>query len=334
MHTLNLGFPDLLTAWLWSPFSIAVAVGLAGFGYWYLRAERVLSARGRRWPAARAGSFLGGLVMVELALGSPVATFTNQYFEAHVIQHLLLMVGAPALLALGAPSTLLLQTASRRTKLAWLKALRSTPFAVLTHPISVAAIYLGVMFVFFLTPLINTAMLHMGLMDALNLGFLLGGCLYWWPMVGKDPIVHWKMGYGANLAALLVGGAMETFLGVVILMQRTPIASMYSLTSTHAGGALFWISTELLTVGGMVPIVVSWMRSDQRDAARADARLEGSAGSGGRAPTGPVFQVAAASPEMTTWESVWLARTGSVPAWRGPQVAPAGAAPESPATTS
>ena len=99
-----------LTAWQSGPFSIAVAVTLVGLAYWYLRADWRLASRGRRWPGRRTLAFMAGLVAIDLALQSPVATFTGSYFEAHVTQHLLLMVVAPPLLALGAPSTLLLQS--------------------------------------------------------------------------------------------------------------------------------------------------------------------------------------------------------------------------------
>ena len=146
-----------------------------------------------------------GLVVVDLALQSPVATLTGTYFQAHVVQHLLLMIAAPPLLALGAPSTLLLQTSSRRTKSTWLKILNSRPFGVLTHPVTVWFLYFGVMFAFFLTSLINVAMEHMWLMDVMNLLFLLTGTLYWWPMVGIDPIVHWRMGYGARMVNIAMG---------------------------------------------------------------------------------------------------------------------------------
>ena len=187
------------------------------------------------------------------------------------------MIVAPPLLALGAPSTLFLQTAGRTAKTRWLAVLRSRPFAVLTHPVTAWTLYFGLMFGFFLTPLINTAMHDMALMDLFNVAFLLGGCLYWWPLVGADPIVHWKMGYGTRMFSVLIGAAPETFLGIAILSERNPIASMYTVASTHAGGALLWTSTEVTTVIAFVPLFFQWMRSEERIAARADARADAQA---------------------------------------------------------
>ena len=150
--------------------------------------------------------------------------------------------------------------------------MRSRPFAIATYPVLVWFLYFGVMFAFFLVPLINFAMHHMALMDAINVAFLLAGCLYWWPIVGLDPIVHWRMGYGTKLAALSLGVPFEAFLGVAIMSLRTPIASMYSLNSTHSGGALLWAATELAIFIGLIPVFLQWVRADERAGARADAR--------------------------------------------------------------
>jgi len=222
MSKVHFSLHTALTAWQWSPFSVCVPVALVIIGYFYLRADWRLASRGRRWPARRTVAFLAGLVAVDLALQSPVATFTASYFQAHVAQHLLLMVVAPPLLALGAPSTLLLQTAGRATKKKWLAVLRSRPFAIATHPVLVWFFYFGAMFAFFLSPMLNFAMEHMAIMDAVNLAFLLGGTFYWWPMVGLDPIVHWRMGYGARLANLALGVPFESFLGIAIMSRGHP----------------------------------------------------------------------------------------------------------------
>ena len=320
MRSVRFTAHAMLTAWQWGPFPLLVVATLVAVAVWYLRADWKLAEKGRRWPAHRTASFLGGLVAVDLALQSPIATFTQSYFQAHIMQHLLLMIIAPPLLALGAPSTLLLQTARRDVKERWLAVLRSKPFAVLSHPITVWSLYFGAMFIFFMTSLINIAMQDMALMDAINVLFFLGGTLYWWPMVGLDPIVHWKMGYGARMVNILVGSVPETVMGVAILTQGAPIASMYTLSSTHAGGGLLWSSTELATFIGFIPIFLQWMRSDERRAERDDLRADRLAVAGGPSPstlrhmstTGASARRRLPTP-ASAWEQMWLARTGSLP---------------------
>ena len=272
MTKVHFSLHTALTAWQWSPFSVCVPVALVVIGYFYLRADWRLASRGRRWPARRTVAFLGGLVAVDLALQSPVATFTASYFQAHVVQHLLLMVVAPPLLALGAPSTLLLQTAGRATKTRWLAVLRSRPFAVATHPVPVWFFYFGAMFAFFLSPLLNFAMEHMALMDAINLTFLLGRHFLLVAHGGAGPDSALENGLWRQAGQ---PGAGRPFRGLPRYSDHvatSPIASMYSLSSTRAGGALLWAATEVATFTGMVPIVLQWVRADDRAGRRADDR--------------------------------------------------------------
>ncbi|HUD16242.1 MAG TPA: cytochrome c oxidase assembly protein, partial [Acidimicrobiales bacterium] len=244
---------------------------------------------GRRWSWNRTASFLAGLVALDVALQSPVATFTMEYFQAHVIQHLLLMVIAPPLLAMGAPMTLALQTSSRRTKVRLLAVLNSRPFEVLTHPIPVWFLYYFSMFAFFLTFALNFAMEHMWVMDLVNLGFLFASTLFWWPIVGLDPVPHWKMSHGVRMANLLVGVPLESFLALALLSTTRPAASMYSLSSTHAGAGILWVGAELFTFLALIPVFIQWIRFEERNTARKDAQLDAElAASGSR--TFPVVE--------------------------------------------
>jgi cytochrome c oxidase assembly factor CtaG len=326
MKPVGFSVHALLTAWGAGPFALATLAVVVACACWYLQAGRKLARRGRRWPGWRTVAFLGGLASVELAIGSPIATFTMAYFQAHVVQHLLLMVVAPPLLALGAPSTLLLQTSSRPTKTAWLRVLRSRPFAVITHPIVAWAAYFGAMTLFFLTSLIGVAMRHTDLMDLWNVFFLFGGTVYWWPLVGIDPIVHWRMGHAARMANVLLGGPVEIWLGIALLSARVPVGPMYTVDSTHAGGALLWGATEVATLIGFLVIFRQWARSEEREAVREDRRLAASTAAGAgldvaapdpgdasdRAP------VPSGSRPLSAWEAMWLERTGTIPGTADP----------------
>lgn len=316
-----------LTRWDLSVFPTVVLAALVLLGAWYLRADWLMAMRGHRWSMARTAAFLSGLVAVEIAFQSPVAVLSGSYFQAHVVQHLLLMVVAPPLLALGAPSTLLLQSAKRTTKQRWLRVLKSGPVSVLTHPLSTWILYYGVMFAFFLTSLVNVAMQHMALMDLLNVGFLLGGTLFWWPMVGVDPIMHWRMSHGARMFNMLLGGGVEAFLGVAIVNDSNPIASMYSLGSTHSGGALLWVATEFITLGAFVPIYFQWMRSEDRIGRRADAIGLREATPGVSRIEGTRMGTTASGQPSTAWEAAWLARTGHLPVTIAPLFAAGDADP-------
>jgi putative membrane protein len=264
----------LLTDWTGGPFAALVAVGLAAIAGWYVLSVRRLAGRGRRWSGWRTASFMAGLVAVELALGSSVASLSDFTFTSHVLQHLLLMIIAPPLAALGAPMTLLLQTSGRPVKRVALRGLHSGAFHVLSHPVPVFFLYYLSMYAFFLTGALGYAMAHMWLMDLINLGFLGGATLFWWPMVGLDPIPGGGLDPGFKIINLLIGVPIESFLGIALLMKSTSVAPIYTLTSTHTGGGVLWAATEVATIGALLPIYVQWTRADARRAARIDARLD------------------------------------------------------------
>jgi cytochrome c oxidase assembly factor CtaG len=274
MQRLPFNAHNALWAWQWSPFSILVLIGCIASITWYLRADWSLAARGRRWPPLRTVCFVSGIISIDLALQSPIASFTGTYFQAHVLQHLILMMVAPALCALGAPMTLILQTSGRRAKVAWLKVFHSKAFIVLAHPVTVFFLYYGVMIGFFLSPLLGWAMEHMWAMDLLNLFFLFGATLFWWPIVGIDPIPRWNMTYPFRMVLLLIGVPLESFLAIAILSATVTIAPMYTLAGTHAGGGYLWAMAEMLTVIAIIPIYFQWMSSEDRKQARSDARLD------------------------------------------------------------
>lgn len=279
---------SILTGWAVGPFAFAVAVVLMAIAVWYLRAVRHRTVRtrhmadahaGRRppprpWSRARTLSFLAGLAVIEIAIGSSVATLSDSQFTAHILQHLCLMMIAPPLLALGAPMTLLLQTSSRPTKRRLLAVLHSPAFAVITHPVPVFFAYYASMFAFFLSPALRYAMNDMWLMDIWNIFFFAGATLFWWPMVGTDPIPRWNMNPGFKLLNLMIGVPFESFLAIALLMKADPAAPMYSLSSTHTGAGILWALSELLTVAAMAPIFVQWTKADARTAKRIDARID------------------------------------------------------------
>jgi putative membrane protein len=90
-----------LESWVW-PIPLTLAMVFAGFlylrGWLHLRTASVNIISG--W---RAGSFLLGLFLIWVALGSPLAAFDEELLTVHMVQHLLLMTLAPPLILVGAP---------------------------------------------------------------------------------------------------------------------------------------------------------------------------------------------------------------------------------------
>src|SRR4029434_2664447 len=96
-----------LQSWTFDPWLIvplSVAAGL------YLRGWRLLSGEmPQRFGVWRLGSFQLGLGTLFLALTSPLEALAEVLLQAHMAQHLVLMMVAPPLLVSGAPTLPLLR---------------------------------------------------------------------------------------------------------------------------------------------------------------------------------------------------------------------------------
>jgi putative copper resistance protein D len=123
----------------WVPsIMMLLAGGLYLWGAW-----RVKRIEGTPWSLRRTAAFLGGLVVTFLAIEAVVGAYDDQVFYDHMIQHLMLVMVAGALFAMGAPLDLLQRASGGRTQQVVDAGLRSRLAEVLGHPISGYVLYPG-----------------------------------------------------------------------------------------------------------------------------------------------------------------------------------------------
>jgi putative membrane protein len=263
----------LLTAWQTDPLSVLVLLGSICAAGAYLIGVRRLASKGRRWSRWRIASFLGGILIVVIAVDSGLSSYSNSVFYLHTVQHVLLMSGAPVLLALSAPMTLWLQASSRSLQTYLLRILHSKVFEAITFPAVVAILSYGVMLSYFLSGFYTFSEEHPLVLGITNVVFLASGCLYWWPVVGLDPS-RWKLSFPAKLGYLATAIPVTTFLGLGLVSARYSIdPAIHTLADTHAGGGALWVLSELYTLGAMGAVLVQLMHSDQRAGARYDRKM-------------------------------------------------------------
>src|SRR4030095_589570 len=97
----------LMRSWTFDPWLIAplsAAAGLYLRGWWLLHCQMPQRLDGRHL-----GSFRLGLGTLLLALASPLEALAEVLLQAHMAQHLVLMMVAPPLLVYGAPTLPLLR---------------------------------------------------------------------------------------------------------------------------------------------------------------------------------------------------------------------------------
>jgi cytochrome c oxidase assembly factor CtaG len=247
----------------------------------YIAGIRRLRMHGRRWPPARTVAFCSGLALIVLATQGFVGAYDTTLFSIHVIQHLILAMAAPLLLILGEPVKLAIQGSSRAVQSEIIRVLNSRPVALLTRPVLVWALYAGIMFGYYFTPLYELSLTNDPVHELIHVVFLAIGTLFFWVVLGDDPSGR-KTGYPARVLAVLAAMPFHAFLGVALLTATTIVGAEHyaSLARTwgpslaadqEAGGALMWIGGGLVTFIALLVVIWKWWQAELRAGRRFDA---------------------------------------------------------------
>jgi putative copper resistance protein D len=275
--------PDVLLAWSFDP-TIVLPLVLAG-GTYALAVRRVDQAHPltpiRR---ARIAAWFAGLAAIWLALQSPIERYDTTLFSVHMVQHVLLTLVAPPLLALGAPITLLLRTArpgTRRRVL--LPILHSWPIRALTFPVVTWLLFAFVMWGTHFSPVFNASLEEPFVHQLEHAAYLVAGCLFWWPVIGLDPS-PWRMSEPVRVLYTFLQMPQNSFLGLAIVSATAPLYPHYAtlprdwgpsaLVDQQMAGAVMWVGGDLIFLAALLGVVLGWMRRETRETQAADARVD------------------------------------------------------------
>lgn len=159
----------------------------------YLRGWRVLRhVQPARFPAWRAGAFLGGLGALVVAIGSPLDPLSEFLLSAHMVQHLLLMSVAAPLLLLGSPLLPILRGLPRGFAHDGLGPFLNWPLlrrigSRLTHPVTGWLALLVGLCVWHIPDAFETALRSPAWHEVEHATFFLGALLFWWPVIRPYP---------------------------------------------------------------------------------------------------------------------------------------------------
>jgi cytochrome c oxidase assembly factor CtaG len=268
----------ILTTWTGDPLLwIAVAAATVA----YLAAVRFVNRHhpNNPVPGWRTAAWLGGVAVIALALLSAVDAYADSLFSVHMIQHLLLAMVAPPLLALGAPVTLALRVAPltvRRGVL--LPLLHSRLVKTVSWPPLGWAVFAAVMWATHFSPLFNAALENQTLHSAEHLLYLVAGVLFWWPVIGADPI-RWRLTPIGRMVYLASQMPVNTAVGLAIYFAPAVLYPHYAtitrtwgpdpFTDQQLAGIVMWGIGDVILLGALVLAVAAWLRADEIHSRRA-----------------------------------------------------------------
>jgi len=255
----------------------------------YLVAVRRLHRLGVRWPPGRTTAWLIGCAMVLIATSSGLARYAVAQFSLHMIEHMVLGMMAPILLALGGPVTLALRAlpAAGRDGVPGLRegivsVMHSRFLRFITHPVVVFALFVSSFYALYFTSLFEVMITsHVGHVW-MGLHFLTVGYLYYWVIIGVDPGPRQLQPF-VKLAMLLGALPFHAFFGLALMNSHSVMAADYFgglglpwvtdlVAEQRLGGAIAWGATELPMIIVLIALLAQWARSDEREAARSDRK--------------------------------------------------------------
>jgi putative copper resistance protein D len=269
-------------------FSAAEPVSLAALAVVvsalvYLYGVALLRRRGHRWPVPRTVFFLCGLAAIAAATVSGLAAYDTTLISVHMVQHMILSMVAPILLALGAPVTLALRTLPKAPRQRLLAVIHSRVVRVLTFPLVTYALFVANPFVLYFSGLYRATLEHPWLHEWVHLHFVVTGCLFFWPLIGLDPLPG-RMSYPLRALLMFLSTPFHTVLGLTVMQSATLLGGDWypSLGLTWAepfadqrvAGGILWAGGEFVSVAMLGALVVQWMRYADREARRIDRALD------------------------------------------------------------
>lgn len=263
----------------------AIAATLAGL---YLTGAVRLARRGDRWPVGRTVAFVAGCVALWWVTNGGPAAYGRFRFDAHMVQHMALMMIVPPLWVLGAPVTLLSRALTPRTDGSrgireWvLAALHSRYSRIISFPPMAGAIFAGSLVLFYFTPLFEIAMrYHLGHV-LMTVHFLMAGYLFAWVLIGIDPAPR-PLNPVLKLVTLLITLSFHAFFGVAVVSATWIMGQgwfealgMYTPAQLELmqvrGGSIMWGVSEIPTLFYAIILAVLWTRSEERVARQYDRK--------------------------------------------------------------
>jgi putative copper resistance protein D len=189
----------------------------------------------------------------------------------------------PIFLALGAPVTLALRTLPARPR-GWLLAVLHSQMAkVLAFPPLALALFVGSPWALYFSGWYEATLRSPFLHDMLHVHFVLIGCLFFWPLLGRDPVPG-RVSYPLRLIVIFLTLPFHAFLGVTIMSADTLLAGSWyrslgldwtsPVSDQHLAGSVLWASGDIIGLLFFAVLFVQWVQDSHREAAREDRRLD------------------------------------------------------------
>lgn len=281
-----------LTSWDWRVEIIAV-LAVAGtlytIGWWRLRKRTSKRQGHNRWHARavwRPIAYISGLLILGIALMSPIDVLASQLFTFHMVQHVLLVMVIPPLLLLANPLPFSLWglPKSARSQAGGLLR-RKSPFRRgLKRLTGAGLVWMAFVIVYWgwhdpnaYDLALRSALVH----DLEHITFFVVSLLFWWHAIGAGPRIHQPMSQGVRFAYLLSAIPISMVAGLAITFATEPIYSYYEamprlwgisvMDDQRIAGVIMWVVGGMMYLVAALIIAARWLQTEEAKSALTES---------------------------------------------------------------
>jgi putative membrane protein len=212
--------------------------------------------------------FALGLMLIFVALVTPIDSLSSvALFSAHMVQHILLMLLAPACLLLGTPRY-------------WIRNLYDVPMlrrvlSIVTHPLVTLITFNAVMWIWHVPSLYEGALRNPNIHIVEHMMFLAAGALMWLPIIHDVPPQH-VLSYPARMAYLFACMISSSILGAIFTFAPNiafpfygpaPLAfGLTPMTDQQLAGLIMWVPGSGIFFIAILVVFAAWLNAEDRKA--------------------------------------------------------------------
>ncbi len=271
--------------WEWRP-DVTAAVLVLGAAYiigWF-RLRRRTRRLASEWKLAL---YCSGLATIGVALLSPLARLASVRFVAHMIQHELLLMVAPALLLLSDPFPIALWGLPATARKAVGRCLVSgaagrRALAALTWMPSAWLIYTGALWVWHLPAAYDEAVRAGPIHDLEHLVFFATGVLFWWPVISPAPRLRPPGSHVSRIVYVVLAHLQNALLGLSLMLAPRVLYRAYAMQWSGSdpsplddqawGGLIMWAGGGAIHMLAVLVLIARLL--GRRGGGRASAGLD------------------------------------------------------------
>lgn len=223
--------------------------------------------------------YILGLLLLAIALLSPIDVLASQLFMMHMIQHLLLVMIIPPLLLLANPLPYWLWGLPKSARLsAGRQFSRNARFRLyLQKATGPGLVWLAFVIVYWgwhdpnaYQLALRSALAH----DLEHISFFVVSMLFWWHVIGAGPKIHRPLSPVARSGYALSAIPPNMLAGIAIVFATGPIYAYYEamprlwgisvMEDQRIAGVIMWVPGSMMFVIAALVVVARWLQAEEK----------------------------------------------------------------------